>query len=205
MYSALPNFVLGFHGCDKTVRDRIINNEDVLKASSNSYDWLGNGIYFWESNPIRALEYARILKDNPKRSNQPIIEEAVIGAIIDLGYCLNLMESNSLEIVRQGYKTLSEACESAKVSLPKNRTISGSKDILLRHLDCAVIESVHEFNRQQGKKPYESVRGLFIEGEELYPNAGFRESNHIQICVRNPNCIKGYFVPLEADFSYPIP
>lgn len=44
-----------------------------------------------------------------------------------------------------------------------------------------------------------------IEGWEIYPNAGFRESNHIQICVRNPNCIKVYFVPLEADISYPIP
>ena len=26
-------------------------------------------------------------------------------------------------------------------------------------------------------------------------NAGFKEKNHIQICVRNPNCIKGFLNP----------
>jgi len=29
------------------------------------------------------------------------------------------------------------------------------------------------------------------------PGAGFKEKNHIQICVRNRNCIKGYFLPRE--------
>ncbi|MDR3328920.1 MAG: hypothetical protein LBS63_02270 [Prevotellaceae bacterium] len=25
----------------------------------------------------------------------------------------------------------------------------------------------------------------------------------VQICVRNPNCIKGFFVPREIDYDYP--
>src|SRR5580658_10415439 len=29
-------------------------------------------------------------------------------------------------------------------------------------------------------KPFDSVRSLFVEGEELYPGAGFHEKNHIQ-------------------------
>ena len=37
----------------------------------------------------------------------------------------------------------------------------------------------------------------FIEGEPVYQDAGFREKNHIQLCVRNPACIKGYFRPLD--------
>ncbi len=28
------------------------------------------------------------------------------------------------------------------------------------------------------------------------PTAGFYTKNHIQLCVRNPDCIKGYFRPL---------
>jgi hypothetical protein len=47
-----------------------------------------------------------------------------------------------------------------------------------------------------GIKPmplYETVRGAFWEGERLYPNAGFRERNHVQLCVRDPAAIKGYF------------
>ena len=29
----------------------------------------------------------------------------------------------------------------------------------------------------------------------LYDGAGFLDKTHIQICIRNPNCIKGYFIP----------
>jgi len=47
--------------------------------------------------------------------------------------------------------------------------------------------------------PFDSVRAAYIEGEELYPNAGFNDKNHIQLCVRNPNCIKGFFMPRDYD------
>ena len=46
---------------------------------------------------------------------------------------------------------------------------------------------------------------IFWEGKPLYPNAGFAEKNHIQICVCNPNCIKGYFLPRGIDKEYPNP
>ena len=50
---------------------------------------------------------------------------------------------------------------------------------------------------------YDSVRGVFFEGNELYKNAGFREKNHIHIAVINPNCIKGYFKVREVDNHFP--
>jgi len=43
---------------------------------------------------------------------------------------------------------------------------------------------------------YDSVRGVFVEGNELYPTAGFRDKNHIQIAIKNPECIKGFFLPI---------
>ena len=46
------------------------------------------------------------------------------------------------------------------------------------------------------KDRYESIRAAFWEGDELYLTAGFKEKNHIQICIRNQNCIKGYFDPI---------
>jgi hypothetical protein len=39
----------------------------------------------------------------------------------------------------------------------------------------------------------------------LYLNAGFREKNRIQICVCNPNCIKGYFLSKRIESEYPHP
>jgi hypothetical protein len=81
MYSNLPNFVLGFHGCDKTIAERILLHEVKMRSSDNDYDWLGPGIYFWENNPQRAVDYARMLKDFPNRSRKPIMEPASLGAI----------------------------------------------------------------------------------------------------------------------------
>jgi len=53
-----PFTVIGFHSCDKEVGIKVLNGNDELLPSKNSWDWLGEGIYFWEQNPIRALEYA---------------------------------------------------------------------------------------------------------------------------------------------------
>jgi len=45
---------------------------------------------------------------------------------------------------------------------------------------------------------YDSVRAFFPEDECLYPDAGFRKRNHVQICVIKPShCIKGYFKPIK--------
>ncbi|HEV9036455.1 MAG TPA: hypothetical protein VGQ51_07545 [Puia sp.] len=48
---------------------------------------------------------------------------------------------------------------------------------------------------RHGEPPFDSVRGVFVEGRELYPGAGFQDKNHIQICIRNPNCIRSFFLP----------
>jgi hypothetical protein len=53
--------------------------------------------------------------------------------------------------------------------------------------------------QSRGKYPsYETVRGAFWEGGELYPTSGFGRKNHIQIAVRAPHCIKGYFRPIDS-------
>ena len=50
-----------------------------------------------------------------------------------------------------------------------------------------------------------SVEDVFVEGEPIYPNSGFMEKTHIQLCIVNPNCIKGYFNPIVPDSEYDIP
>lgn len=197
MHSFFPSFVLGFHGCDKAVGEKILAGEDRLKHSQNAYDWLGNGVYFWENDPARALEYANHIKNNPGRSSSKIKEPFVLGAIIDLGNCLNLLQLDHLQIVKQGYDSLKSLLESIDTPLPKNRAIEDGADLLLRPLDCAVIQLLHASNEKSGKPDFDTVRGVFFEGPPLYPHAGFREKNHIQICVRSPKSIKGFFRPLD--------
>lgn len=198
MYRKLPNLVIGFHGCDQTVFDRVIKEGEPLKQSQNEYDWLGHGIYFWEQNYQRALEWAQ---KSPK-----IKTPAVIGAVIDLGYCLNLTDSASADILRIGYQLLKERCDLAHVELPQNVPSKKVSDILLRNLDCAVIQQIHDYKiHVDDSLPFDSVRGIFIEGDPVYPGACFMEKTHVQICIVNPNCIKGYFNPLTYDKNYPMP
>lgn len=205
MYSKLPSFLFGFHGCDKSVGLKLINREIEQNPSTNNYDWLGNGMYFWEHNEERAWEYVKQCESNPKMTKGKIKEPFVIGAFIDLGHCLNLLESGSLQIVKQGYELLKMSSKKDGLPLPENKVIDGDKIIRRRNLDCAVLEAVHEYRKDQKLREYDSVRGVFLEGDDLYKGAAdFKEQNHIQICVRNPNCIKGYFLPRKENNSYPL-
>lgn len=202
LYSTLPNTIIGFHGCDISTYINVIENNAEMKPSTNDYDWLGNGIYFWEHNLARAWQWA---EEASKRKNSRIKTPAVIGAVIDLGTCLNLVDSDNIELVKSQYKVFKAMVEISKGTLPKNKNIGNNTDLLLRNLDCAVIESLHAFRRVTKLQPFDSVRGVFIEGNPIYPDSGFMEKSHIQICVRNPNCIKGYFAPKLADPKWRIP
>ena len=58
MHRLTSAFVLGYHGCDHSVGERLLAGT-AFKLSDNDYDWLGPGIYFWEANPLRGLEFAQ--------------------------------------------------------------------------------------------------------------------------------------------------
>jgi hypothetical protein len=202
MYSRKTGLILAFHGCDKSVVDDVILGKENLRKSENSYDWLGHGFYFWENSPSRAIEYACSLKENPHRAKQIIDEPAVLGAVLDLGYCLDLLDYENLKLLKSAYEIIVETNNKSGNLIPINKKLGAAKELLLRDLDCAVVETLHKVREETAQQPYDSVRGVFWEGDKLYENAGFREKDHIQICVRNPNCIKGFFLPRQINSSY---
>jgi hypothetical protein len=177
-------FILGYHGCDRRVGERLLAGT-AFKPSNNDYDWLGPGIYFWEANPRRGLEFA---EEASKRKISSISKPFVIGAVIELGLCLDLTTSAALDWVRIAYQSLVDVTRAAALALPSN-----SKDELRRNLDCAVVRRLHTILETQKLPAIDTVKGVFTEGEPAYPGAGFREKTHIQIAVRNPQCIKGVF------------
>jgi len=188
VYSVLPSYALGFHGCDASIAERVFAGKAHLNRSSNEFDWLGEGIYFWENSPARALQYATALKDHPRASGPKIRMPAVVGAVIELGYCLNLLDAEFLELVRESYADLKSAQERTGVPLPVN-----SPDALRRPLDCAVINFLHQTRLERNLQPFDTLRAAFAEGGELFPGSGVSAKNHIQLCVRRRSCIKGYF------------
>jgi hypothetical protein len=116
-----------------------------------------------------------------------------IGAVIELGLCLDLTTSSGVDWIRIAYDNLAEGTAAAGLKLPEN-----SKDQLKRNLDCAVVRRLHTILDDQKLPAVDSIKGVFTEGPPAYPGAGFAEKTHIQIAVRNLRCIKGVFrVPAD--------
>lgn len=196
--------VLGFHGCEREAAEAIIGGE-AFRQSDKPYDWLGPGAYFWEGDDQRALEWAR---DRPRA--RAFKSPAVVGAVIDLGNCLDLTTRSGLDLIAYYHGLFKEAQQAAGLDMPVNEDLAGDRfgDRLLRYLDRAVIAFLHASIEAQitsdeavGVRPsverFDTVRGLFPEGAPAYEGAGFMKKTHTQIAVRNPACILGAFWPRE--------
>lgn len=186
-----PSFILGYHGCDRDIGERVLAGELKLRPSTNPYDWLGSGIYFWENNPGRALSWARLAAKHGKNTAQRIREPFVIGAVIDPGNCLDLLEADSIHLVESAHQDMITMSVNDKLPLPKNRQVG--KDYPLRYLDCAVINFLHQQTRESGVPTFDSVRAAFVEGAPIYKSAGFHRHTHTQICVRDAASVIGCF------------
>ncbi len=187
----MPSVVLAFHGCDAAVGRRLLAGQIAnLAPSENSYDWLGTGIYFWEADPWRALEWAEAAAENRRMTARPVMTPYVVGAVIDLGRCCNLLDASTRAEAINAFEFISAVFQASATAFPENQ---GGADRVLRFRDRAVVEAIHDLRNEAGEPPYDSVRAAFPEGDALYPGAGFRARSHIQLAVRNPDCIKGYF------------
>lgn len=185
--------IFGFHGCDKAVADAVLTGEATLSASENAYDWLGRGIYFWEHGPMRALEWAI---QQAKRNNSRIKEPAVIGAVIQLGTCIDLLDVRFTREVAKMAEEIRARVEASGQRLPRNQSVtSGDFDWLKRHLDCFILNNAIPEIERSLDCVFDTVRGVFQEGEAVFKGAGLKMKSHIQIAVRNPAAIVGYFKP----------
>jgi hypothetical protein len=82
--------------------------------------------------------------------------------------------------------------EEAGSHLPAN---SGkTPDLKMRKLDCAVVNAYLRFAERRGET-YDTVRCGFSEGEPVYQGARIYSESHIQIAVRNQDCVLGVFRP----------
>lgn len=205
MYDVRPNTIIAFHGCDIDIRNKLVSNPNDIKISKKPFDWLGNGMYFWENNYQRAIEWAKNKEDKGE-----IKRAGVLGAVLQLGHCCDFLDSKFTNLVGLYYEPMSEHYRMSNKELPQNIDADHdvNKDQLVRLLDCAVIEYMH--TSIEGKyhqdiiktgysntKVFESTRGAFSEGGPAFNGAGIRKKSHIQICIRNMNCIKGFFIPRE--------
>lgn len=178
--------VIGYHGCDASVATRLLAGES-FKPSENDFDWLGSGIYFWEYGADRALRFA-----NDQKGRGKLETPAVVGAVIQLGRCFDLLDTHFTRALAEAWPVFEEGVRESGRELPTNR--GAAPDHKLRCLDCAVINLALDLRESIGEV-YDTVRGGFTEGGSVFPSAGFQLETHIQLAIRNPKSIVGVFRP----------
>ncbi|MGM0832331.1 hypothetical protein K1Y77_15600 [Halomonas qaidamensis] len=185
--------LVGYHGCDKAVAEKVLSGQAHLNHSENEYDWLGDGIYFWVDSYERALEWA-----NKGNNKTPY----VVGAFIDPGFCLNLTDYGVTSELKTAYQFLKETYAQIGEDLPTNAVMQHGKP-MTRKLDCAVIKAAHQLRQDAGEPSFDTVYGVFEEGDVLYPGSALKEHTHVQMAVRNQQSIIGYFRPEQLISSTP--
>jgi hypothetical protein len=178
--------IIAYHGCDRSIADRLLAGEP-FKPSKNDYDWLGEGIYFWEYGADRAMRFARIQVRRGK-----VREPATVGALIQLGECFDLMDTKFTSELPDGLAMLKQVHDAIGLPLPINE--GTTTELLLRRRDCAVMNLLMRLNDDLGLA-YDTVRCGFVEGPPAYEGSAIAYQSHVQIAVRNPACIVGVFRP----------
>lgn len=133
-----------------------------------------------------------------------------MGVVYQLNHCLDFTDAAFIDIIAQYYLLMKADFSFLNKDLPQNKDLPKDQyhDLILRELDCAVIEYMHQkiaekidddiaANGFSELQHFDSARGVFTEGGPAFEGAGIQSKNHIQICIRNLNCIKGFFIPRE--------
>ena len=177
--------VTAYHGCDRAIAAKLLAG-GKFKPSENDYDWLGHGIYFWEFGPDRAYRFAK----EKRRRWRKISTPAVVGALIHLGNCFDLLDTRFTADLREAFPKWRDALMTTGADLPVNTGTS----MALRKRDCAVLNWYLDLAEQAGTT-YDTVRCAYLEGPPAFDGSGIHMDTHIQIAVRNPACILGVFNP----------
>ena len=118
--------VIGYHACLRRVADRLLLEDEPFRPSKNQWDWLGHGVYFWEFGHQRAHDWAA---QWPKLQHQ---EFAIVGAIIQLGQCLDLLDTDHTKRLA----TFGDEYQRDVGPLPENQGPRRERDCLLVNQFC---------------------------------------------------------------------
>ncbi len=154
--------------------------QQQFTPSTKAYDWLGEGIYFWEYAPYRALDWAML------RCAASGEEPAVVGATIRLGNCLNLLDTQYMQELAQTYQQV--VAEVGSGNLPRN-TQRGA-----HYLDRQVIDTCCRALETNLLPAVQTVRGSFPEGDPIYPGSKILSRAHTQIAARDAACFLDIFL-----------
>lgn len=207
----MGNLVLAYHGCDVTTRDGLVRGNLSPRISKNPYDWLGDGMYFFEGDPDRALKLATFSHHNPEKllTKQPIATPAVVGAVLEVERWLDLTTQEGITSFTTAASAVIKAAKTQGTEMPVNGpAFEGDDDDLHRSFDRAACQMVHIFRGLLHKDaltsgetekivataPFQASRGAFEQGKPIAPASAMCADTHIQIAVHDLNCVRGWFM-----------
>jgi hypothetical protein len=120
------------------------------------------------------------------------INPSVVGPFAYPGNCLNLTDYGVMNELAFAYEATVGISAAAGTLLLVN-SVRQNGIFMKRQLDCAVIQPVLKIRESKGMDACDTVYGVFEEGDLVYPGAGFPDRTHVQIAIRNPEMILGYF------------
>ena len=164
--------VICYHGTSIRSADAVM--QDGFRLSQNSYDWLGDGVYFFQDALNRAWEWAN--RNHPE-------EPAVIGAELVLANCMDLLDTAWNSVLADAHDAYIGLLKASGRTPPVQ---SGGA----HPLDREVINYTIGILTQHGSE-ISCVRGAFVEGRPVYPDSALYDRTHIQISVRDVSkCVR---------------
>jgi hypothetical protein len=133
--------------------------------------------------------------DEAKRKPSKVREPGVLGAYIFLGDCFDLLDVQFTSILEAVYPAFVADLKKRREPIPQNERPRDDGTKLFHALDRAVIEFAIKLTEEVDQRKFDTVRGAFWEGGPAFPGSEISRQSHIQIAVRNPDCVLGYFKP----------
>jgi hypothetical protein len=184
--------LVGYHGTNRQAAESILANG--FEPSQNEYDWLGEGVYFWQDAPYRAWDWSCTYT----RRKHPQDEPAVIRSIIQIqrSECMDLLdwksENSWAELLGVVHKSLRKHQD-----LPKQRS---GRNVKLHPLDKVIIDYVIDKILAKDGLKIVAVRAGFEEGKKIFVGSALYEKTHVQVAVRDTRMIQESTLLLAADF-----
>ena len=144
-----------------------------FQLSSNEYDWLGDGVYFFQDARIRAWEWAQRFHDT---------QAAVLGARIRLEDCMDLLDIAWSRFLAGAYDSFMAKWKSSGRPLPVQKGGAHRMDRYVINYAVAVLA-------ERGLK-IRTVRAAFSEGKPVFPNSALMDHSHVQIAVRDTTLVE---------------
>lgn len=172
--------VRGFHGTSSENVRKILS--EGFKPSRNKYDWLGDGVYFFQDAPERAWDWAKKMYTD---------KASVVCSEIRLENCMDFLDIQWSGVLADVYDSFLTEMKRAKIPLPTQS--SGA-----HRLDREVINYAVGILAKRNIK-ISCVRAVFKEGRPIFPNSALFTLDHIQIAVRDTILIERSWEIVKGD------